>query len=115
MSAVATIAKTLIAAWAVKSFSDYLGLFNSIILPVGNLGVTRSIMPQIEGRFIADYLKWLESKGIKTTKTSILPGALSLTQNEINKDKVIKLMSQPMVTTPLIAVSYTHLTLPTKA
>lgn len=65
---------------------------NSMILPGGNMGISRSQMPQIPGDKMQDYISFLKGTGLKIS-TRLLPSSkLKLTQNEYNKEKVLKLM-----------------------
>lgn len=70
--------------------SDLNTIINGLNVPVGNLGLTRSQMPQFDSQ---DKLtKALNSSGIKFTIDSTKLADLRLTQSEINKTKVFKLM-----------------------
>jgi hypothetical protein len=76
----------------IESFSDFLTYFNNIKIPSGNLGVSRSMMPQIDSQHVPDYIEWLKSKGITVDKEQVPVNSLRLCQNEINKNKVVKLI-----------------------
>lgn len=80
---------SVINAFTVK---DYLTSRNGLLVPTGNLGISRSQMPQIKD--FARFKKFLNDRGIKVGKTRKRIGDLKMTQNEINKDKVFKLMLQ---------------------
>lgn len=71
---------------------DAFALINSVVLPTGNLGIMRSQMPQIDGPHQSGFIKWLAGQGVKSEKTQMPAQNLKLTQNEINKTKVFKLM-----------------------
>lgn len=80
---------SVINAFTVK---DYLTSRNGLLVPTGNLGISRSQMPQIKD--FARFKKILNDRGVKVGKTRKRIGDLKMTQNEINKDKVFKLMLQ---------------------
>ena len=80
---------SVINAFTVK---DYLTSRNGLLVPAGNLGISRSQMPQIKD--FARFKKILNDRGVKVGKTRKRIGDLKMTQNEINKDKVFKLMLQ---------------------
>lgn len=67
-------------------------MINSVILPAGNLGIMRSQMPQIDGPHQGAFIAWLKSKGVESKRMKAQVSNLMLTQNEINKTKVFKLM-----------------------
>ena len=75
-----------------QTIFDAFTMINSVIMPTGNLGISRSQMPQIDGRHQGEFVKWLNGQGIKTKNVEIPAMSLMLTQNEINKAKVFKLM-----------------------
>lgn len=75
-----------------QTLFDAFNMINSIMMPTGNLGISRAMMPQIPASIQTEYIKWLNDKDIKTTKASIRVMSLMLTQNEINKTKVFKIM-----------------------
>ncbi len=74
-----------------KRFSQAQMMFNDMIVPVGNFGIPRSSMPQIDGEWIHEYLAFLEDHGIEVEFKSVKVHSLKMTQSEINKDKVIAL------------------------
>lgn len=74
------------------TMKDYLTSRNGLLVPAGNLGISRSQMPQIKD--FARFKKILNDRGVKVGKTRKRIGDLKMTQNEINKDKVFKLMLQ---------------------
>lgn len=80
---------SVINAFTVK---DYLTSRNGLLVPAGNLGISRSQMPQIKD--FTRFKNILNDRGIKVGKTRKRIGDLKMTQNEINKDKVFKLMLQ---------------------
>lgn len=61
---------------------------NMILAPVGNLGVSRSAMPQIDGKFREDFIEWMQGCGIKVTTVRVPARSLKLVQGEYNRDKV---------------------------
>ena len=75
-----------------KAIFDAFAMINSIMMPTGNLGISRQNMPQIDGVHQGDFVRWLLAKGIKTVKKNVPASSLQLTQNEVNKMKVFKLM-----------------------
>lgn len=78
----------------IVSILDFLNVLNTLTVPTGNLGVSRSSMPQIEKRFLPEYLNWLETKDIKHKKIALPVKDIKLAQNEINKSKIIKIMKE---------------------
>lgn len=80
---------SVINAFTVK---DYLTSRNGLLTPTGNLGISRSQMPQIKD--FDRFKKIMNSYGVKVYKSRRRIGDFKMTQNEINKDKVFKLMMQ---------------------
>lgn len=74
------------------SFIDYLNIINSLMIPVGNLGLSRSSMPQVDDSQLDAFTKYLEDNGAAVTQEHVRLKQLRLTQNEINKTKIWKLM-----------------------
>lgn len=75
-----------------KQFTDFLTLMNKIMVPVGNYGIPRSSMPQIDSDLVPDFMEYLEDNEVELSFTKIRAHQLSLTQSEVNKMKVWKLM-----------------------
>ncbi|WPJ72203.1 hypothetical protein DEEACLCL_00186 [Salmonella phage CRW-SP2] len=75
-----------------SSFVDWLNIINGLRIPVGNLGLSRSSMPQIDDDKQQDFHDYLEANGVSIEAGQIPIGSLRLTQNEVNKMKVWKLM-----------------------
>lgn len=75
-----------------SSFVDWLNIINGLRIPVGNLGLSRTSMPQIDDDKQKDFHDYLEANGATIDATQVPIGTLRLTQNEINKMKVWKLM-----------------------
>ena len=67
-------------------------MVEQIFVPKGGLGVPRKNMPQIKSKFVPDFIDYLETKGIKSTKTKVKVGQIKPTQGEINLDKVKSLV-----------------------
>jgi hypothetical protein len=61
---------------------------NLILAPAGNLGISRSDMPQIDRANREDFIKWLELRGVKVRNIRIPARSLKLAQGEYNRDKV---------------------------
>ncbi len=61
---------------------------NLILAPTGNLGISRNQMPQIDGRYREDFIKWIKEQGIKVRNIRVPARSLRLAQGEYNKDKV---------------------------
>lgn len=76
------------------SFIDWLNIINGLRIPVGNLGLSRSSMPQIDTDKQEDFHKYLEDNGVSIDAVQVPIKMLRLTQNEINKMKVWKIMKQ---------------------
>lgn len=75
-----------------RSFVDWMTIINGLRIPVGNLGLSRTSMPQIDSDKTEDFIKYLEQKGIPVESRMRSLAKLRLTQNEMNKMKVWKLM-----------------------
>ena len=71
---------------------DYFTSRNGLLVPTGNLGISRSAMPQIKD--FKRFEKVLGGYDIKIRTKRVRIGDISLTQNEINKDKVFRLMME---------------------
>ncbi|AEN94205.1 hypothetical protein SFP_0110 [Salmonella phage SFP10] len=76
------------------SFIDWMNIINGLRIPVGNLGLSRSSMPQIDAGKQEDFHKYLEDNGVSIDAAQVPIKMLRLTQNEINKMKVWKIMKQ---------------------
>ena len=76
------------------SFIDWLNIINGLRIPVGNLGLSRSSMPQIDADKQQDFHDYLEANGVTIDASQVPIRTLRLTQNEINKMKVWKIMNQ---------------------
>lgn len=61
---------------------------NFILAPTGNLGISRSQMPQIDGRYRDDFIKWLKGQGVPVRNIRVPAKSLKLAQGEYNRDKV---------------------------
>lgn len=59
-----------------------------------SVGIKRKDMPQIASKNNQDFIKFLSDSGIKVDKKSVAPISLGITQNELNMEKVIALMSR---------------------
>lgn len=70
--------------------TDINTVVNNLKTPVGNLGLTRVAMPQIES--VDRLRKGLRSLEIDFFESKIPVSKLRLAQNEINKFKILKLM-----------------------
>lgn len=75
-----------------KFFGDILTVINNLFVPVGSLGVSRRAMPQIDDDRHDKFLAALDARDIEYEYKQILVQKLRLTQNEVNKMKVWKLM-----------------------
>lgn len=75
-----------------KTFTDFLTLVNNLVLPVGNLGVSRQSMPQIDDDKHNQFIQALTDRHIAVSSETVPTSALHLTQAEINKTKVWELM-----------------------
>jgi hypothetical protein len=89
--------KNLFAAYVVykglKTAAEYAKL-NSLILPGGNMGISRSQMPQIPGQYMNEYIAHLKRNGIALQDKMVKTSSIRLTQNEYNKEKVLSLMDK---------------------
>lgn len=75
-----------------ETITDFLTSRNGLIIPTGNLGISRSRMPQIKD--FKEFEKALKEFEVTIKTVRVRVGDIRLTQNEINKDKVFKLMLQ---------------------
>lgn len=75
-----------------KTFTDFLTLINNLKLPVGNLGISRQSMPQIDDNRQDVFIQALGARHINVTDEEVPTSTLHLTQSEVNKDKIWKLM-----------------------
>lgn len=80
----------------VHTYIDMLqGMKNNLILaPTGNLGISRSEMPQIDGNHRAEFIKFLRDKGLVVRDIRIPAASLKMVQGEYNRDKVGSIMSK---------------------
>lgn len=69
---------------------------------MGNLGISRSRMPQIASEKVPEFLAWLESKGVKHKLGQKAVGALKATQKEINSEKVEKMRGKNLGGKPIL-------------
>lgn len=76
----------------VRKFSQAQFMFNDLRVPVGNYGIPRSSMPQIDGEFVHEFIEFLEEYDIDLDFKRVKVNTLKMTQSEINKDKVLALM-----------------------
>ena len=77
----------------IKSFKQFIEeKSNQIKIPKGSLGIARDQMPQIESKSVPAFIKFLKSQGVNTNKMPMSISTLKLTQSEINKDKVRKMI-----------------------
>jgi hypothetical protein len=77
---------------AIKSITDMFVTLNSLWLPVGGLVYSRSQMPQISETYKKMYLNHFKGMGVSVVPRMMYLRDIKLTQNEINKTKVWKLM-----------------------
>lgn len=75
-----------------NSFIDWMNIINGLRIPVGNLGLSRSSMPQIDDDKQDAFRAYLEDLGLEIEDKQVPIGSLRLTQNEVNKMKVWKIM-----------------------
>lgn len=75
-----------------RSFTEFLAVFNNLSVPVGNFGIPRSSMPQIDVDLIPSFMEFLEDNEVDVEFDRVPANMLSLTQSEFNKGKVLKLM-----------------------
>lgn len=75
-----------------RSFIDWMAIINGLKIPVGNLGLSRSSMPQIDDDKQDAFQAYLDELGVTVTPGQVPIRDLRLTQNEINKQKVWKIM-----------------------
>lgn len=69
---------------------DFLTAKNTLSIPTGNLGISRNSMPQITNFDKFKSLLLAYDIDIKNVRERI--GSIKLAQNEVNKDKVFKMM-----------------------
>lgn len=78
----------------ISSFIDWMSIINGLRIPVGNLGLSRSSMPQIDDDKVDDFKEYLANAGVDVTTPQIRIKDLRLTQNEVNKMKIWSLMKR---------------------
>ncbi len=69
-----------------------LQLINNIKLPAGTQGYMRSEMPQIDSKQISRLKEFLKDNDVEFYNKKIKVNKLKLTQNEVNKMKIFKMM-----------------------
>lgn len=72
--------------------SNVLTVLNTLKIPTGNYGILRSNMPQIDSKDMGKLHEYLDGLGVEYTHTKIPTKKLKLTQSEINKTKILKIM-----------------------
>jgi hypothetical protein len=60
----------------------------------GNLGVSRSQMPQLEGSVVSNFLRAYQSHGVDVRRGKILVGKLKATQKEIQAAKAMRMANE---------------------
>ncbi len=75
-----------------KAITDLLTIINNLKVPVGNLGLSRQIMPQIDKDRKSRFFAALDEYGIMSTEETVSVMELRLIQAEVNKTKVWKFM-----------------------
>lgn len=73
-----------------------------IFIPSGTCFLRREQMPQIARADIPEYIEFLRAKRIKVTQTEVNVNSLRATQSDINKTKILDLISNPPSNKPLI-------------
>lgn len=72
---------------------DTINIINNIHIPVGGLGIMRQMMPQINDNKMKQFLFYLDENKIGYKRKKIPVSDLRLSQGEINKTKVFKMMN----------------------
>ncbi|AIX13092.1 hypothetical protein HWB57_gp095 [Erwinia phage vB_EamM-Bue1] len=75
-----------------RTFVDWLTIINGLRIPVGNLGLSRTSMPQIDSDKTEDFITYLQNQDITVEDRMFSLDRLRLTQNEMNKMKIWKMM-----------------------
>lgn len=75
---------------SLQAVKDYITVLNGLTVPVGNLGMSRQSMPQIDN--VDEFIDVLSDNKIGVLPDTVNLSELRLTQAEINKDKVLKLL-----------------------
>ena len=89
------VAKNLIAAFIIKKIIGAMDdniVKNRMMAPGGNMGLQRSMMPQIANNRLSEYFRFMKSQSITFKNKTMKTSDLRLVQAEYNKDKVLKLM-----------------------
>jgi len=73
---------------------------------VGNLGISRSDMPQLKTNVLPKYLTWLQKQGVSVTPGTVMVGSLTPSQEELNPDKVSELKGKSFLSVTPILISY---------
>jgi hypothetical protein len=87
--------KNLISVFIVKKLIDIMSdnLVKSRMMSTGgNMGLQRSIMPQIAENKLSEYMRYMKANGVLFTEKIVKASELKLVQSEYNKDKVLSLM-----------------------
>ena len=66
-----------------------------VYVPRKNLGISRSLMPQIKSSKMPDFIKWLKAQGVRVSRAVVPAANLNATQKEINNSKVQQLADNP--------------------
>jgi len=74
----------------------------SIYIPPGGKKIPRDKMPQIASTDVPEFLRWLEGKGVKSSKEKVRVDSLKPSQGEINIDKVRSLIGKKEADKPSI-------------
>jgi hypothetical protein len=75
-----------------SNIADFNTIVNGLHIPGGNLAISRSQMPQIDDQ--EHFKKVLKSKGVSFEIIDVNASDLRLTQNEVDKWKVFKMMRE---------------------
>lgn len=76
-------------------------LNNMILAPTGHLGISRDCMPQIEGSYREEFIKYIKDCGIKVRNIRIPIKSIRLIQGQYDRDKVALMIQQKRVPPPI--------------
>lgn len=83
--------KTFLAVKVFELLKDN-GIKNRMVAPGGNMGLQRSMMPQIPANRLNEFYHYMNKHGVKFVNRRVPTRTLKLVQSEYNKDKVLALM-----------------------
>lgn len=81
---------------------------NETSIPAIGQTLSRDLMPQISGKSLPDFLRFLKKQGIEFHKDSVDPSTLKSTQSEFDDSKIFKMMFDKDSNDPIIISNDFH-------